>query len=1237
MSHNQRVATTRGSFLRRRTARVFAGSCLLLAASVLSWAGARAKGRVPGSAAASVPVLRVVGGPGASAGLAAGAQRQMATPSSGRLELDDHQQQLLRRRFEAQQAVDRRLGPHGISRKGQERAARRRARIELARKQGGEAAALAAAAEPDTLHVLLVRIAFDTDRSGSLTSVTQDGNFLCQPDTTVLFDPPPHDKAFFQAHLRGLSEYWGSMSEGRLTIDARVLPEAACDGYRLPDIADYGPGSGGFWSLDGLVRLVKDMIEAADVGTQGDGTVNLADYDFDDPNTYIIFAHAGGSLQSNLVFEEGEADYSPNDIPTFFVQLGDEDSVTLTSTDSETGEPGLVTECSVVPESTSQDGLVGSIAAALYHEFGHALGLPDLYSTTVGLPCVGYWDLMDNGTNLAAAVATQQNPNGELVVGLLPPSTSIWSKWFLGWVEPQRVGGRPAQIELRTTQSQRLPAGETKAVQLDVSPNEFFLAENRFIPTVAEDNWALISDPQTGVVQYLGRVLSEDPLVTENTHEYDFFMPWGGGLLLWRVRQDRIDERISTNTVQRERDDLGLELIEADGIPDIGVLDFATVGFVGSETDAFREQTSVVVDADLTVVYPRTATSITPTSVPGTRSTFGVDTGAVLQDISTATRVMTLGARVEGLLGGAAGFPVMLPHVAGQGGTGSDVPLRGQAESLCYFQFSPAGTELPSVLVAAQPSDSTGAFSLHAFGVDGAPRFGAASQVFQFDAPLAGPPAWVRDFDGTGSPGGDALVAVTRAGALHAFSRAGAVAGLLAQVGGNQRDFGAPVTHGPIVVSTQSALYVLAADTVASALYVMDSTGADPGTTLGSPWSQRFRTNFNLGTLFALRSAPCAADLDGSGFANELAFVAGDALHLAEVSGEPLAGGESIALPGQRAGEAGGAFWVVAWPTAQGPDRLVVASAMGGLWMVSRGADLAWSAEFFGRRLADPVVGEPAVGDLDGDGRLDLVVATDQYVIATNEAGVTRTGFPLLLREAHLVREERDDGVSSTPIIADVTGDGMAEILVVSQFGLLHAFQANGREVAGFPRAWSGGGAVAPLVADVPAVGAAAAQRALFLFDALGDTLVQARRTRSARLTGVACAAPHDVAQRSAEWLGRAGGMFRQSRPSGGFVTQPQAGDLLAGDFQPRIVPNPCRGTLARVRFFSRDDQTAHVTLYSLEGEQVLTTSAAVDAGLTAEIPFSSRRLVPGGYVCRLDYVGPHGPATEMMTFYVER
>jgi M6 family metalloprotease-like protein len=1183
---------------------------------------------------ARVPVLRLLPSEGPAQRGAANAAQEKQTPAAAPrwLALSDHQVELLRLRLEAEQRADRALGPHGISRKGMQRLHQRQARRALAAAQGGNApaAVLAAGAPVDTLHVLLIRIAFNTDRSGSLTSVTQDGNFQCQPDSTAIFDPPPHNKAFFEAHLQGLAEYWSSMSNGRLVMQTRVLPEGDCDSYKLSDIADYGPGSGGFWTLDSLVKLVKDMILAADAGTQADGAANLADYDFDDPNTYIVFAHAGGSWQSNLVWEPGQPDYSPNDIPTFFVQLGDEDSVTLTSHDSRSGEPGTVTECSIVPESTSQDGLTGSIAAALYHEFGHGLGLPDLYSTTEGLPVVGYWDLMDNGTNLAAAVAVEGHSDPEIVVGLLPPSISIWCKWFLGWTEPVRVGSKLRKILLRSTESQQLQATESKSALLDVSPNEFFLLENRHIPALAGPDWGLIQDPATGVVIYLGRVVQQDPRITINTHEYDFFMPWPGGMLLWRVRQDRIDARIATNTVQRTRDDLGLELIEADGIQDIGVFDFTTRGFLGSENDAFRALTVVPVDSNTTITYPATATEISATTLPSTASTFGLATDALVKNVSATAPLMVLFAQVPGsLVNGGDGFPAVLPDVAGAGGAA--VPLKGQAESVGFFEFD-AG---PAVIVAAQAADSTGLFGLYCYGMDGRPRFGASPRVLpDLGAPLAGPPASASLLRNSGQDTTDALVVMLRSGQVHAFSRQGPVSGALREILPTfPADFGHPLSHGPVLVPALPQTFLVGADTSASAIYVMGADGNDEG------WSP----NFQLGASVRLRSAPCAADLGDNGIADDLAYVAGGALHLTQISGQPLPGGEGLALPNQVEGEDQGAFWVLAWPQPQGPDRVAVVSASGGVWLAQRVQAGQWSVRRFARRLADPVVGEPALGDVDGDGKLELVIATAGYIAVLNADGLDRTGFPQRVRELHFLREDQVDAAASTPLVADVDGDGIAEIVFLSRYGLLYALEHDGHPTPGYPKLASAGGASAPLVADFTLAAGATPQRALFLYEALGDTLHgagapdTAHRSRSARLAAVELPAPAPAVERSAEWLGRGAGLARTARGGPAGVVRPDAGLIAQEDFRPHVIPNPVHGTTARVRFYSGADQTAHVTVYDLEGQQVLQASGPAAAGITSELAWGARPLVPGPYICRLDYVGPAGPASELLTFYVER
>ena len=166
---------------------------------------------------------------------------------------------------------------------------------------GGTVFPQAADSGPDTLDVLIIRIAFEENRDPHLTTVDPSGDFVLEPDPdppVIPVDPPPRDKAFFEAHLAGLSEYYDFQSGGRLHIEGRVLPDGDRDSYKLSDIADYGPGEGNFWSIESLEVFVRDMIAKADQETQADGSVNLADYGdgFDDATTGVAASGIVGAL-----------------------------------------------------------------------------------------------------------------------------------------------------------------------------------------------------------------------------------------------------------------------------------------------------------------------------------------------------------------------------------------------------------------------------------------------------------------------------------------------------------------------------------------------------------------------------------------------------------------------------------------------------------------------------------------------------------------------------------------------------------------------------------------------------------------------------------------------------------------------------------------------------------------------------------------------------------------------------
>ncbi len=471
----------------------------------------------------------------------------------------------------------------------------------------------------DTLHVLAIRVEFQTD---TLSTTTGDGSFESGIPDDIVADPLPHDKAYFEDHITFLKNYFGEISGGKVHIedDFRVYPNEPDSAYLLPhQMWHYNYNSGIQEDLDrSLAELFRDAWTAA----AEDPALDPTGYDL-----FIIF-HAGVGQDFEVGYDE-----TPHDIPSAYFRLSD-----LQEALDDPAFPGVeingtfITGGMLLPESERQSEADVEIAmngtAALL--FGHWLGLPALYNTDTGSSGVGRFDFMDQGSGNFA--------------GMVPSRPCAWTRSFMGWEEPVRI----VPDAVADTFSVKLAMSDStypEIYRIDLNESEYYLIENRS-GDPEEQGYTIARDSQGRRLKIYDNfdveVMDGDFGVIVEVDNYDFGLAAlpdgnGEGILIWHIDDRIIEANYSANSVNNDISHLGVAILEADGSQDIGrefgILAMQDLGWWG---DFFFGGNEPFLYAN-----PNQSTvRIFDSSNPSTRAYDGSSTGLVIGGFSSPGEVM---------------------------------------------------------------------------------------------------------------------------------------------------------------------------------------------------------------------------------------------------------------------------------------------------------------------------------------------------------------------------------------------------------------------------------------------------------------------------------------------------------------------------------------------------------------------------------------------------------------------
>ena len=1014
----------------------------------------------------------------------------------------------------------------------------------------------------------------------------------------VAFSDTPVDSsaAYYDRILLFLGQYWNQVTDGAVVIQPTLWDSV----FTLPQPMAYYGNDDEF--QERIVHLVRDAIALADP------TVDFRPYQS------IVLFHAGQGQETDV------RDDSRDQVWSAFVTPDDFEAI-LPDT---TGAVGIKTndliggstyyyvkEAVVLPEATSQDGYAFGMLGVTAHEYGHQLGLPDLYDSdgdqggyNQGL---GAWDIMAQGV---------WNANG-----FIPAGPCAWSRAFLA--PTLFVPARIAADSTVTLAHLPRPIGTLpRAALLPVTQSEYFLVENRVADLDGDSLWTFDDANADGCFDFYTDSYAGA--------EFDFFLPWnreatgatcdagryvsGDGVLIYHVDEARIAATLRGNTVNGATARKGVDLEEADGIED---LDEPPTGFnSGGPADVFRRHYR---------------DRFTPDTSPSSDAYGQVRTGISITDIGPpdpardSDSVMTFRVSFDR---NRPGWPVALPARVR-----STPPLAADLD----------GNGVLELIVATQRLNNTGAvYVLRPDGTDFLDRDSNPATREAFAAPAAAPVTTpcVGDIDGDGASD---LVFAGQNGAIYAFHADGSE---VRDGDQNPATTGILTGGGPgSIARIQPILVDLDGD--GSQEVVHGSSASIVG---GSNLSavQVTPTGIDIYTLpmgGATDGAAAAGDLDGDGLPEVVIANSSRVANEYAANGLSLANWEVFTDPlAPTAPEDFGSYLVVSGSGPFSPPliadidrdgrRDVLTTDAGGrvlAYTFTLGSHIPGDPPRIYTQV-DPVPGFPvaeipaaatatelALADLEGDGHPEVFhMGGGVRLTALHYNGAPRSGYPLSLAEPLAVQDSV--GVWP-PLIADADADGRLDVLPVIPDGRRLAFRPDGSRIETFGQLGSTAGPP-PMLVDLDADGTCEWIEA---FDQGAQALVSVRSTATP-------IPPSRVA-----WAQYRNGPTRD----GLFAPGPAAGDGTPILSEVYGYPNPSRdGTTAIHYRLGAGASAVSIRILDPAGGTIaeLPTGPTNLAGSAEHsVVWTHAGVASGPYLCRVEAVTDRGTEVRFAKLAVLR